>query len=141
MADKKIKFVVSKVHGLTLSTKQGNSAVLNPGEQHRASELTDDFVERLEEGNKRELELASLVELSPKEAFGEAAEQEVIGPDTDPDDEDEDDLYDPSDYTVAEVLEYLKDADAQEVERVKAAEAATSRNSTQVADYQPAPQE
>jgi hypothetical protein len=89
MADNKIKVVESKVHGLTLSTKQGNSLFLNPGERIAAAEVSDDYVARLEEGSVRELGQANLLELTPQEWHGEAPEQEVIGPDTDPSGDDE----------------------------------------------------
>jgi FtsZ-binding cell division protein ZapB len=45
--------------------------------------------------------------------------------------------YDPTQYKVDDVLGYLAQASPEEVERVKAAEAASERNSTQIAGFQP----
>lgn len=44
--------------------------------------------------------------------------------------------YDPTQHKVDEVLEYLQSADADEVQRVKDAEAASSRNSVQIAEFE-----
>lgn len=45
-------------------------------------------------------------------------------------------VFDPSGQPVAEVLAYLRQADADEVQRVQRLEAATDRNSKQVADFE-----
>lgn len=46
-------------------------------------------------------------------------------------------IFDPSTQPVSEVMAYLRNADPEEAERVKRLEAATDRNSKQVADFEP----
>jgi phosphoribosylformylglycinamidine (FGAM) synthase PurS component len=50
-------------------------------------------------------------------------------------------LFDPSTQTVAQVLEYMRQASPEEAERVQRMEAATDRNSKQVADFEAKSQE
>lgn len=45
--------------------------------------------------------------------------------------------YNPEEHTVAEVLEYLKQASPEEVKRVQELEAASERGSKQVSDFEP----
>lgn len=142
----KITYLRSKRDGLTIGTASYGSTMLNAGELTPASQLNPAAIALLEEGDPGSMENAELLELEPAEAAKLMGGEDVAeGDDGVPDqveltptvtiDDPDDDSYDPSEYTVNEVLEYLKAADGPEVERVKTLEAASDRASTQVASY------
>lgn len=62
----KVKYVVSKVPGLTIGTRGATSTMLDEGEKIRAREVNEAVVEGLEEGDPVYTNVAELIELDPE---------------------------------------------------------------------------
>lgn len=140
----KIVYLRSKRDGFTFGGPSYGSQILDAGELVPASQVNPAVVTLLEEGDPHTSENAELIELDPKEAAKLMAGPDAEEAEGEPDqieltpvvaiDDPNVDVYDPVEHTVDEVLAYLKSLDdSDEFERVKTAELASDRASTQVA--------
>jgi hypothetical protein len=106
----------ANVSGITVPLRGGNGRVLREGDEVALSDLKASYREQLEKGSDRLKELFTLQD----------------GPSND-------DRFDPTDHKVDEVLAYLGDADADEVERVLDLESKNKPNPRKtIMEYQPA---
>lgn len=71
---KKVKYVVSKVPGLTVGTVGSTSVMLDEGEKVRARDVNPAVVEGLEEGDPTYTNVAEIIELDPESEADRQAE-------------------------------------------------------------------
>lgn len=147
----KTKFIRAKEHVMVGHTGAPTD-VLAPGERVRFNKDADShryIASLLEEGDERQAESLEIVEIDLEaERKAEAERKELLEKaEKIAADQREDQLaqeqrsasvgdYDPTEHNVSDVIDYLRSVPPGEVERVKALEADSERDSTQIAGFE-----